>query len=65
MNARFNPQTEGLQILQVGPIGPDLQSFAHATARQGYCDGNRWPKRERSSMRMPSRVWVPSLRRRF
>jgi hypothetical protein len=27
MNARFNPQAEDLQRLQVGPIGPHLQAL--------------------------------------
>lgn len=44
MIARFNPQTKDLQRFQVGPIGPHLQSFADAVARQGYCDVNGWLK---------------------
>jgi len=34
MNARFNPQAEDLQRLQVGPIGPHLQSFAVLVSQQ-------------------------------
>lgn len=44
MIVRFNPQTKDLQRFQVGPIGPHLQSFADAVARQGYCDVNGWLK---------------------
>ena len=44
MNARFNPQAEDLQRLQVGPIGPRLQSFAALVTRQGYCNVNGWLK---------------------
>jgi hypothetical protein len=38
MNARFNPQAEDLQCLQVGPIGPHLQSFAALVARLLQCE---------------------------
>jgi hypothetical protein len=34
MNARFNPQAEDLKRLQVGPIGPYLQSFAALVSHQ-------------------------------
>ena len=44
MNARFNPQAEDLQRLQVGPIGPHLQSFAALVSQQGYCNVNGWLK---------------------
>lgn len=44
MNARFNPQAEDLQCLQVGPIGPHLQSFAALVSHQGYCNMNGWLK---------------------
>lgn len=44
MNARFNPQAEDLQRLQVGPIGPHLQSFAALVSQQGYCSVNGWLK---------------------
>ena len=44
MNVRFNPQAEDLQRLQVGPIGPHLQSFAALVSQQGYCNMNGWLK---------------------
>jgi hypothetical protein len=44
MNGRFNPQAEDLQRLQVGPIGPHLQSFAALVSQQGYCNVNGWLK---------------------
>jgi len=44
MNARFNPQAEDLQRLQVGPIGPHLQGFAALVSQQGYCNVNGWLK---------------------
>ncbi len=44
MNALFNPQAEDLQRLQVGPIGPHLQSFAALVSQQGYCNVNGWLK---------------------
>lgn len=44
MNARFNPQAEDLERLQVGPIGPHLQSFAVLVSQQGYCNVNGWLK---------------------
>ena len=44
MNTRFNPQAEDLQRLQVGPIGPHLQSFAALVSQQGYCNMNGWLK---------------------
>jgi len=44
MNDRFNPQAEDLQRLQVGPIGPQLQSFAALVSQQGYCNVNGWLK---------------------
>ncbi len=37
MNARYCPRPEDLQRLQVGPLGPHLQSFAALIAQQGYC----------------------------
>ena len=44
MNALFNPQAEDLQRLQVGPIGPQLPSFAALVSQQGYCNMNGWLK---------------------
>jgi len=44
MITRFNPQAEDLQRLQVGPIGPHLQSFAALVSQQGYCNVNGWLK---------------------
>jgi hypothetical protein len=44
MIARFNPRPEDLQHLQVGPIGPHLQSFAVLVSQQGYCSVTGWLK---------------------
>jgi site-specific recombinase XerD len=44
MKTRFNPQAGDLQRLQVGPIGPHLQSFAALVSQQGYCNVNGWLK---------------------
>ena len=42
MIVRFSPRPEDLQRLQVGPIGPHLQSFATLVAQQGYCSVTGW-----------------------
>jgi site-specific recombinase XerD len=44
MKTCFNPQAEDLQRLQVGPIGPHLQSFSALVSQQGYCNVNGWLK---------------------
>jgi hypothetical protein len=44
MTARFDPCPEDLQRLQVGPIGPHMQSFAALVSQQGYCRVNGWLK---------------------
>ena len=44
MIARFDPRSEDLQRLQVGPIGPHLPSFAALISQQGYCNVTGWLK---------------------
>ena len=44
MIVRFNPRSEDLQHLQVGPLGPHLPSFATLVSQQGYCSGTGWLK---------------------
>jgi hypothetical protein len=44
MIARFSPRPEDLQRLQIGPIGPHLQSFAALVSQQGYCSVTGWLK---------------------
>ena len=38
MIVRFNPYSEDLQRLQVGPIGPHLRGFAALVTKQNYCN---------------------------
>ena len=75
MNARFNPQAEDLQHLQVGPIGPHLQSFAALVTQQGYCNMNgwlkiwlvaklsRWLHRRRIPLNKLNEAWIATCRR--
>jgi site-specific recombinase XerD len=44
MIVRFDPRSEDLQRLQVGPIGPHLPSFAALISQQGYCNVTGWLK---------------------
>jgi len=62
MNALFNPQAKDLQRLQVGPIGPHLQSFAAVVSQQGYCNVNGWLK-----MRLVAKLsgWLHQRRMRL
>lgn len=44
MIVRFNPCSEDLQRLQVGPIGPHLRGFAALVTKQNYCNVTGWLK---------------------
>ena len=44
MTDRFRARSEDLQPLQVGPIGPHIESFAALLSQQGYCKANGWLK---------------------
>src|SRR6267143_1013688 len=44
MIVRFSPRPEDLQLLQAGPIGPQLPSFATLVSQQGYCSVTGWLK---------------------
>ena len=44
MIVRFNPRSEDLQRLQVGPIGPHLRAFAALVTKQNYCNVTGWLK---------------------
>ena len=44
MIVRFNPYSEDLQRLQVGPIGPHLRGFAALVTKQNYCNVTGWLK---------------------
>ena len=44
MIVHFDPKTEELRRLQVGPLGPHIERFAALLSRQGYCHSNGWQK---------------------
>jgi len=44
MIVHFDPKAEELRHLQVGPLGPHVESFAALLSRQGYCPENGWQK---------------------
>ena len=44
MIVRFDLNPEELRHLQVGPLGPHVESFAALLSRQGYCRNNGWQK---------------------
>ena len=44
MKVHFDPKADELSHLQVGPLGPHVESFAALLSRQGYCRGNGWQK---------------------
>jgi len=44
MTDRFRPRLTELRHLQVGPLGPHIQSFATLVSEQGYCDVIGWLK---------------------
>ena len=44
MMVHFDPKAEELGHLQVGPLGPHVESFAALLLRQGYCPENGWQK---------------------
>ena len=41
MIVHFDPKAEELRHLQVGPLGPHIESFAALPSRQGYNRGRR------------------------
>ena len=41
MMVHFDPKAEELRHLQVGPLGPHVESFAALLSRQGYNRGRR------------------------
>jgi len=44
MKVHFDPKAEELRRLQVGPLGPHVESFATLLSHQGYCRDNGWQK---------------------
>ncbi len=68
MMVHFDPKAEELRHLQVGPLGPHVESFAALLSRQGYCPENGWQKlglvadlnRERRSLQLSRRKCAPS-----
>jgi len=44
MKVHFDPKAEQLRRLQIGPLGPHVESFAALLSRQGYCRDNGWQK---------------------
>ncbi len=44
MKVHFDPKAEELHRLQIGPLGPHVESFAALLTRQGYCRDNGWQK---------------------
>lgn len=44
MMIHFDPKAEELCRLQIGPLGPHIESFATLISRQGYCRNNGWQK---------------------
>lgn len=44
MTRRFDPIPETLHCLQVGPLGPHIESFAYWLSERGFCRDIGWAK---------------------